>query len=163
MRVRHDVAKSRHSGSPDFVVSFIFPHSSAQARIFSREARGSDGGGTDVSTGASVGAGAGVPASGRAGGFGAGADGFTAFVVADGFAAVRAGAGLFGPVARAGSVGSTVAAYSSSAQSARPTAPRRALLFRDIRRALPFVLRRNNSIPSARASSSLAAIDKEAR
>lgn len=49
------MAKSRHIGRPTFVARFFASHSSAQARMRSRDARGSDGGGADVST-AGVGA-----------------------------------------------------------------------------------------------------------
>jgi hypothetical protein len=44
-RVRHSVAKSRQIGKPLFDSRFILSHSSAQARIFARGARGSEGGG----------------------------------------------------------------------------------------------------------------------
>jgi hypothetical protein len=51
-----------------FAPRFIFSHSSAQARIFSREARGSVGGGVEVSSG-----GCGARASGAGGALAAGA------------------------------------------------------------------------------------------
>ena len=43
------MANVRHIGRPVFVASFFFPHSAAQPRIVSRDARGNMGGGTDVS------------------------------------------------------------------------------------------------------------------
>lgn len=52
-RVRQPVAKSRHIGMPALAARFLFSHSSAQARMRSRDARGSVGGGDDVSTGGS--------------------------------------------------------------------------------------------------------------
>ncbi len=52
-RVRQPVAKSRHIGKPAVAARFFFSHSSAQARMRSRDARGSMGGGTEVSTGGS--------------------------------------------------------------------------------------------------------------
>jgi len=51
--VRQPVAKSRHIGKPAVAARFFFSHSSAQARMRSRDARGSMGGGTEVSTGGS--------------------------------------------------------------------------------------------------------------
>lgn len=56
MRVRQPVAKFRHIGGSAAVADFlILSHSSAQARIRSLDARGSDGGGTETSTGGSGG------------------------------------------------------------------------------------------------------------
>lgn len=53
-RVRHSVAKLRHNGKAARDARLCFSHSSAQARMRSREARGSMGGGVDVSTGGSA-------------------------------------------------------------------------------------------------------------
>lgn len=75
-RVRHLVAKMRQVSSPTLVRRFRSSHSSAQARILSRLARGSEGGGFDVSTGASggsLGTGSTLGAGATEGGFGAGA------------------------------------------------------------------------------------------
>lgn len=54
-RVRQPVAKSRHIGRFAFALRFNFPHSSAQARMLSREARGNVGGGVEASIGGSGG------------------------------------------------------------------------------------------------------------
>jgi hypothetical protein len=75
------VAKSRQIGRPTIDFRFIAFHSSAQACMRSRDARGSIGGGTDVSSGGSGGSalggtGAGALRDGGAG-VGAGARGFT--------------------------------------------------------------------------------------
>lgn len=79
------MAKARQVSSPTLVRRFSSSHSSAQARILSRLARGSDGGGFDVSAGASGGSldaasgpGAGVVGGGFVTGAGAAAFGFVA-------------------------------------------------------------------------------------
>lgn len=65
-RVRQPVANSRHIGNPPLAAIFIFPHSSAQARIRSLDALGSDGGGMEVSTGGTGFSGAGDAGGGAA-------------------------------------------------------------------------------------------------
>lgn len=83
------MAKSRHIGRPPLDSRFILTHSSAQARIFSRDARGSEGGGCDVSTGEDACGGTGATAAGG------------------GAAGARAGApaGCWGDAGRRGGVG----------------------------------------------------------
>lgn len=54
-RVRHFAANSRHIAAPVRPSCFVLLHSSAQTRMRSRDARGSDGGGTEVSRGGSSG------------------------------------------------------------------------------------------------------------
>lgn len=99
-RVRQRVAKSRQLGRPTIDFLFIAFHSSAQACMRSRGARGSSGGGTDVSSGGNGGgargwagaAGGGALAGGGAV-VGAGARGLTAGdagVSVDGCAGFRA-------------------------------------------------------------------------
>jgi hypothetical protein len=82
------VAKSRQIGSPTIDFRFIAFHSSAQACMRSRDARGSRGGGTDVSSGGSGGSALGAAGAGalRDGGgdVGVGARGFTAVAPGDG-------------------------------------------------------------------------------
>jgi hypothetical protein len=90
------VAKTRQVSSPTFVRRFNSSHSPAQARIFSRLARGRLGGGFVVSTGASggsLGALSTFAAGAGAGGFGAGVGGFCVAVAAAG--AGFGGVGLF--------------------------------------------------------------------
>jgi hypothetical protein len=65
--VRQLAAKSRHGGRPLLASIFRFSHWSAQKRIRSRGARGSMGGGWDVSGGGSSASGAGVVAGAVAG------------------------------------------------------------------------------------------------
>lgn len=85
--MRQPLANSRQVVRPTIDFRFIAFHSSAQACMRSRDARGSSGGGTDVSSGGSGGralggAGAGALRDGGAG-VGIGARGFTAVVPGD--------------------------------------------------------------------------------
>lgn len=70
-RVRHFVAKSRHVVAPACPSCLIFSHCVAQTRMRVRGARGSDGGGTEVSSGGSSGSGAGADGVSPGGGCGA--------------------------------------------------------------------------------------------
>jgi hypothetical protein len=116
------VAKARQVSSPTFVRRFKSSHSSAQARIFARLARGSDGGGFVVSTGASGGSlvglstlGGGSAAGGLTGGFGA----------ADCLGVGFAGAGfvVFGLVGDAGEGAVCACAGAGAMNSAPATQP----------------------------------------
>lgn len=101
-RVRQPVAKSRHIGRFAFEARFIFSHASAQERMRSREARGNDGGGEEVSTGgsgASLVCVGGVGSTGAALGAGCCAGAFAGTFC---FVAVGAGAAGFTPVLELG-------------------------------------------------------------
>jgi hypothetical protein len=120
------VAKARQVSSPTFVRRFKSSHSSAQARILARLARGSDGGGFVVSRGASGGSLVGLSTLGAgsaAGGFGVGLTG--GFGAADCLAVGFAGAGfvVFGLVGDAGEGAVCACAGAGAMRSAPATQP----------------------------------------
>lgn len=127
-RVRHRVAKSRHVILPALPSCSSFIHCDAHRRIRSRGARGSDGGGVDVSSGGS--SGGGWLGGSVTGGGDAGACGSRGRRGGKGAPArprcVAAGASPCAKRDGAGSADASVRQHSEAATAAQRQGPRRA-------------------------------------